>query len=287
MFGDRKKLILPLVFDIANLVKTAASTHTNKRYREYSPYVPAYNEMIPQPEFLRRNDVIQDTTLYKNESVASLMTSQLLPVNNIKDDRFLIDIGEARIKNVVVQNGAEKMTSPSSHINDNRSYHERKLNMTAFNVNGTKDQYAVESTVQLQITTLPKTHENRPNMTLEEYEELAFHQLNGTIRSSNGSSIELLPRPEMLISRYRVKPPFRKFPQPSVGSSIDSISSSKTCERFGTLCLRVDDYPITQIMGSIRRHKHAMSALLAEYTDKEDFDYTTYLQELQENNSKR
>lgn len=286
MFGDRKKLILPLVFDIANLVKTAA-IHGNKRYPEYSPYPPARNEMMPQPEFLRRNDVIQDATFYRNESVASLLTSQRSPVNNIKDDRFLVDIGEGRVKSVVTESSTEKNTHnrPSlPQTTDNRSYHERKLNMTAFNVNGTKDQYAVESTVQLQIA-LPKRHENRPNMTLEEYEELAFHQLNGTMRSSNGTSVESLPIPEMLISRYRVKPPFRKFPQPSTGSSIDS--NGKTCERFGTLCLRVDDYPMTQIMGSIRRHKHAMSALLAEFTDKEDYDYTTYLQELQETNSKR
>lgn len=36
-------------------------------------------------------------------------------------------------------------------------------------------------------------------------------------------------------------------------------------------------------MGSIRRHKHAMSALLAEYTDKEDMEKQLYLQEITNN----
>lgn len=39
-----------------------------------------------------------------------------------------------------------------------------------------------------------------------------------------------------------------------------------------------------QIMGSIRRHKHAMSALLAEYRDKSaELEYQEYLEELQLN----
>lgn len=38
-----------------------------------------------------------------------------------------------------------------------------------------------------------------------------------------------------------------------------------------------------QIMGSIRRHKHAMSALLAEYTDKEEMEQQLYLQEITNN----
>lgn len=36
-------------------------------------------------------------------------------------------------------------------------------------------------------------------------------------------------------------------------------------------------------MGSIRRHKHAMSALLAEYTDKEEMEQQLYLQEITNN----
>lgn len=275
MFGDRKKLILPLVFDIANLVKSAA-THATKQYHKYSSYPPANTEMMPEPEFLKRMDA----------DVSS-------PVSHLKNDRFVVDDGESKIKNIATtadQNSNEKTTQkkkdraivpqPTHGINtDNRSYHERKLNMTNFNVNGTKDQHAMESTIQFHIAAYP----NQSNMTLEEYEELAFHQLNGTVKSANGS-VESLPMPEMLISRYRTKQPFRKFTQP--GSSGLDIGL-KTCEqRFGTLCLRVDDYPITQIMGSIRRHKHAMSALLAEYTDKDDYEYTTYLQEITENNKR-
>lgn len=263
MFGDRKKLILPLVFDIANLVKSAAA-HSLKYYHKYSSYQPA-NEMMPEPEFLKRMDIDVSP-----------------PVSNLKNDRLLVDDGEGKIINIDTTKNTARVTQNKKNdeiINtDNRSYHERKLNMTNFNVSGTRDQHAIESTVQFHIAPYPK----KSNMTLEEYEELAFHQLNGTIKSVNGT-VESLPMPEMLISRYRAKQPYRKFTQPINGLD----SGLKTCEqRFGTLCLRVDDYPITQIMGSIRRHKHAMSALLAEYTDKEDYEYTTYLQEITENNKR-
>lgn len=45
----------------------------------------------------------------------------------------------------------------------------------------------------------------------------------------------------------------------------------------GGICLQVKNYPMNEIMGSIRRHRYAMDALLAEYRDKnaelEQIDY--------------
>lgn len=40
----------------------------------------------------------------------------------------------------------------------------------------------------------------------------------------------------------------------------------------------VKNYPVNEIMGSIRRHRHAMEALLAEYRDKDaEFEHIDYL----------
>lgn len=98
------------------------------------------------------------------------------------------------------------------------------------------------------------------NLTREEIEDQALSGLNGTfieqIHDVNGTLITPVP----LIGRYRKKgspgkPPFIRggpFPEP--------------CERFtGGICINVNDYPVNEIMGSIRRHRHAMEALLAEY----------------------
>lgn len=101
------------------------------------------------------------------------------------------------------------------------------------------------------------------NLTLEEIEDQALSGLNGTfieeIHDVNGTLITPVP----LIGRYRKKgspgkPPFTRggpFPEP--------------CERFtGGICINVNNYPVNEIMGSIRRHRHAMEALLAEYRGK-------------------
>ena len=42
--------------------------------------------------------------------------------------------------------------------------------------------------------------------------------------------------------------------------------------------MHVKNYPVNEIMGSIRRHRYAMEALLAEYRDKEaEFEHIDYL----------
>lgn len=47
---------------------------------------------------------------------------------------------------------------------------------------------------------------------------------------------------------------------------------------IGGICLYVKNYPVNDIMGSIRRHKYAMEALLAEYRDKDaELEHIDYL----------
>jgi hypothetical protein len=55
------------------------------------------------------------------------------------------------------------------------------------------------------------------------------------------------------------------------------LSLLRLFQTKGGICLQVKNYPMNEIMGSIRRHKYAMEALLAEYRDKnaeqENIDY--------------
>lgn len=222
MFGDRKKLILPIIFDIANLIRNAAKTKN-----------PHLSEMIPVPQHWKRSLNIN------NESALTTQNEVFAPDNLLQDSRIQIEITNGNIKNISNEVTKKNVgTSPKpGFISDN--YHVEKLNMTNFN--GTKDQDAMESSIHYQVT-LPRSLDAHIsyNGTMEEYEDLALSQLNGTgfEYTANGTNGENLPTPEMLISRYRAKPPFRKYSQPIV------IEGFKSCERFGNLCLKVDDYPM-------------------------------------------
>lgn len=256
MFGERRSLILPILFDIANLVKTASTSAATGKSLQFSDI-----ERIPTAEFLKRsyipleqvNEDARTTVLPLQQINASIPEIEpLINDSNIRDDRLQIDDDENITRNIAdnaaINHSTSKKTREAEHARamsakrplDDRSYHERKLNMTNFN--GTNDQFAMESEgVPIQVV-LPRMFIVNPNMTLEEYEELAFKELNDTdtvplIR--NETTGELLPMPEMLISRFRNKNPYRKLLP-----GTNSIESFKTCERFDTLCLRVEDYPM-------------------------------------------
>lgn len=114
----------------------------------------------------------------------------------------------------------------SKYDDDQPSYHERKLNMTNFR--GTpesNDQHAIESETRIHVS-LPNSNVSSV-MSLEEVENLAFKDLNGTIpkTSDNDTNIESLPEPEMLIRPYRVRP-------------------RPISERFDNIYLYVVDYPM-------------------------------------------
>lgn len=228
LFGDRKKLILPIIFDIANLVRTAASSsQNNRKYQEH--------EAIPDAQYLRRSFRESLTELLDKNDVVNTTETEI-PESNLKDDRLQIEESSSSTKLLKPQTLSKLMELNS----DTRSFHERKLNMTNFE--GTTDQDAMESNVPLDIT-LPRSMSNPTNISLEQYEHLALSELNDTLAENQvlkGNSTEDLPTPEMLISRYRVKNPYRKNTIVHPHTGIDL----RTCERFGTLCLRVEDYPM-------------------------------------------
>lgn len=230
LFGDRKKLILPIVFDIANLVRTAASSSQNSFNKKYQEH-----EAIPDAQYLRRSFRESLSELLDNNDVVNTTETEI-PVSNLKDDRLQIEEAGSLTKPLNTQTQSKSIELKY----ENRSFHERKLNMTNFE--GSTDQDAMESHVPLHVT-LPRALSNTPNISLEQYEHLALSELNDTLAENQvlkNNSTEDLPTPEMLISRYRVKNPYRKNTIIHPHTGIDL----RTCERFGTLCLRVEDYPM-------------------------------------------
>lgn len=184
MFGERKNLILPVIFDIANIVKDMSH---EKKYSKY---------------------------------------------NTARGDVAFVDENGTN-------EGRRKRHRRSVRFHDyggGKSYHEWKMNMTDFR--GTReanDQQAVESETQVRIALPNATVASEPlatsTMSLEEIENLALADLNGTSVTgekngiTNGTDDENLPEPEMLVR------PFRLRPRP-------------IAERFDNLFLYVSDYPL-------------------------------------------
>lgn len=263
MFGESRSLMLPILFDIANLVRSAAASSTQSRFART---LLEDLEFLPKSEFLKHSFI----PINSNETNGILSTEPDVRPSNMQDNTISIDeeaVNNARnIIDSKIASGPEPLPHPMPLISyqnpprhsaavaevlrsrrlDQRSYHERKLNMTNFN--GSSDQFAMESEgVPIKIT-LPQSPMppalSEQGLTLEQYEDLALRDLNDTdipaeLLLRNQTTGELLPLPEMLISRYRNKNnPYRKLL-----NGANSIDTLRTCERFGPLCLRVEDYP--------------------------------------------
>ncbi|XP_059614985.1 neurotrophin 1 [Phlebotomus argentipes] len=283
MFGDRKDLILPLVLDIANLVRFATTT---PHYTTYDTFFE--NEPIPQAQLLRRSFNTQSTVESdeRNEAAAAGLDTAN-PMSNIRDDRLSVEEDDGVIVTTNEGQRSPRQSESRAFLVTREPPHYDKLvqMMPQFEQKLEQDSQKspTEATDQLVgesrplPITLTRASPIERNLTLEEIEDLAFESLNGTDSTDSPaaeSDSENLPTPEMLIGRKR----HRKKPPPSFLYRQPSHLSSHTCERFtGNICLRVDDYPMDQIMGSIRRHSYAMNALLAEYSDKaeeQDADFS-------------
>lgn len=228
MFGDSNTvpLLLPIVFDLANLVREGYLR--SDTYQEH--------EKQDKDQFLRRS--------FQVGSKAPRAPKEIefsAPANSRHDDSLVIDEEDEPIVKDIEENFDDLKPEP--------------LMLT------------MNSTIAQKPLSLRRNIESSTKkLSLEEIENLAFSEINGTthehIKDVNGSSISPMP----LIGRYRKKNPYNTGPLP------------ETCSRFtGGICLSVKNYPLNDIMGSIRRHRYAMEALLAEYRDKtaelEQLDY--------------
>lgn len=191
MFGERTNLILPVILDIANIVKDLPH---EKEYNKYN----IDEEEVP-----------------------------------FADDR---GTNGRRARRMARSVRLHDYGGGGGAGGGGKSYHEWKMNMTDFR--GTReanDQQAIESETQVRVALPNATVTSMPlastTMSLEEIENLALADLNGTSATgekngiTNGTDDENLPEPEMLVR------PFRLRPRP-------------IAERFDNLYLYVSDYPL-------------------------------------------
>lgn len=239
MFGElnTRPLLLPIIYDLANLVREGFLR--SDKYQEH--------EKQNTNQFLRRSFNVEPKPFEK--SIATREIDFAVPSNLMRDETLSVeDMDEPKVKNI------ERFDSIKA---------EPLMQILNTSINAITERPIASFTLpRIQLTTAR-------NLTLEEIEDLALSGLNGTvdgsIKDANGTEIS----PMALIGgRYRKKTPYRSSSGPF----------PETCDRFtGGICLNVKNYPMNEIMGSIRRHRHAMEALLAEYRDKtaelEQLDY--------------
>uniref|UniRef100_A0A1B0CQB6 Uncharacterized protein n=1 Tax=Lutzomyia longipalpis TaxID=7200 RepID=A0A1B0CQB6_LUTLO len=238
MFGDRKDLILPLILDMANLIRFATTT---AQYNTYDTFFE--NEPIPHAQLLRRSltQSTMEESDAQNEAIETILnTTDPLPnpMLNIRDDRLSVEDDDGVIVATDGQRSPRQSESRAFLVNREQPHYEKliqlipnfdqKLDLDEQRSTPETTDPLVEDPQPLPIT-LTRASPTEKNLTLEEIEQLAFESLNGTDTTDLPStqSDENLPTPEKLIGRNR-----------------------------------------DQIMGSIRRHSYAMNALLAEYSDK-------------------
>lgn len=213
LFGEKRKLILPIILDIANVVRSALNDHQINE-RKYGTIKKRHRRTI---EHAKSGD------------------TQISNTNNIIND------------NEVNPNARHTRQKRQRKSADYFSYsHQSDIlapqNMSASNDINNDDvmtnDHADPNLDNFVHVTLP-LYTNR-TVSMEEYEDLALNELNGTEFSDefgDENSLkynESLPQPAKLLSnRYRI--PIRRPPMQH---------NLRKCELFDSLCLRVDDYPV-------------------------------------------
>lgn len=260
MFGDDEKLTLPLIFDIANLVKTAAD-----KYLRYE------HEMLP-------------TAAPKHEPLQTVSSRRNLELTSTEEiDDFLEDpymepklINEALMKPTVTNSSRSKRSTEFVHKLVRAiplNHDSNQLNTTQFL--GPYESMperpkiitpSISTTAQFKPTketTFPPDAENTV-IDYNQVEDLALADLNGTLaddapRPTQSTSLvkskDDLPSAEELVGgphirgsnriRYNSKPPRGPPPGLSVRPIKPSEVYPKRCERFtASMCLQADDYPL-------------------------------------------
>ncbi|XP_033238641.1 neurotrophin 1 isoform X2 [Drosophila pseudoobscura] len=339
MFGNDKKLILPIVYDLANLVKSSTRKYLNlgsdlasAALLHTAPVKRKQDQLtVEESPLKRRQDQLTVEESEQDDHVGTIDVSAAPTEDAASLEDFFeemqSDVLDPQMINEALQSADMKRNSSSK---DARSRVRRSANEFVHKLTRSVPVSVTEQqllggiagrTIRLNTTSFQQPSSGANNQSYVEIEDLAFAGLNGTDviplnaderldlqRNSAEEPLpeEPLPNPEELIAgpRYRLgkRPhPGQKSAAPvkrkrvqsgSRGRPKTSASSHKPlvvppavaqrkCERFtSNMCIRTDDYPLEQIMGSIRRHKNAMSALLAEFYDKpnnnlefsEDFD---------------
>lgn len=250
MFGDRKELILPLVLDIANLVKLAAeSNHAGARSKGQS--LAVHDQYDPLPAAVHDDRlsvdmddevVVRDTKEENHSEQRAFIVTRSAPFY----DHLLKMVPKpmAPKKQPVLQRRVDSGQPPKPPTT-------LPLNQKPFLVPSTVEARVPTSVTPPTMQMSSKNHSGAYN----EVEDLALQNLNGTHwTDSEPSATELdeededaaddetLPTAEKLIGgRYRKKP-YSRYSQRKPGSS---LAAASLCEKFtGSVCLRVEDYPM-------------------------------------------
>lgn len=257
MFGDRKELILPLVLDIANLVQMAAQTNDAEPPPQDAAAkattagktlaVRDQYELLPSAE-LTSSRVERSAPQLAALNDDRMVVEEPAPVeisDNRKEGRSLIVNRSApfydhlmkkiipRVRTPTIQRRSDVAASPG-------------LNKAPFVVPSTQNGNNIPE------TTISHVQRNNTE-SYNEVEDLALRALNGTVLDTDSAAQlnnndddedeETLPTAEKLIGgRYRKKPHSRYSHRkpPSY-----PISNPSLCEKFtGSVCLRVEDYPM-------------------------------------------
>lgn len=205
MFGsdNSRPLLLPIIFDLANLIREGSLR--SDKYQE--------NEKQNHHQFLRRSF---ETQSRPNSSIKEIDFAA--PANYLRDDSLQVEISEPIIKNI----NPISRSSISDNIRAEPLIQILNKNLTInSSIQSTLTRSSSSSSSSL--VDIPKV-----NLSMEEIENLALKDLNGTlvesIKDVNGSEIS----PMALISRNRKRPShqhnnsYRKPTGPL----------PETCERF-------------------------------------------------------
>ncbi|XP_034655320.1 neurotrophin 1 isoform X1 [Drosophila subobscura] len=326
MFGNDKKLILPIVYDLANLVKSSTRKYLNLE-SDLAAASASVTALLQAPSLQRRQDQLTVVESEQDDRVGTIDVSgkpeganasvQPEVAASLEDffEEMQSDVLDPQMINEALQSAESTQRNSSSKDSKRvrRSANEFVHKLTRSVPLSVTEQQLLGGiagrTVRLNTTSFQQSPSSS-NQSYVEIEDLAFAGLNGTEvlplsaderldlqRNSGEESLpeEPLPSPEELIAgpRYRLgkrpspgqksQPVKRKRLQtgslrgrPKTSASSHKpqvvpplVVAQRKCERFtSNMCIRTDDYPLEQIMGSIRRHKNAMSALLAEFYDK-------------------
>lgn len=239
LFGNREELVLPLVLDIANLIKHAglrqAQTQSKYGEREVPPSIQTLQRSFfsakPQSFTWHKSSFKTSSDEDESESTATVTDITKLVVMQQRDSTLQVEeTGNTAKNTTTIHSRVRRFVQYPNDKKLAQSYHERKFNMTAFNSTDNQiDQDAVASSLSYSIVA-PQ------NITLDEIEDLTFSSLNAGNESTNFNlTTEFLPTPEQLIARKRYRPYKPK---------LSNRKEIEDCEIFsGTICLHVKNYP--------------------------------------------
>lgn len=205
LFGEKRAIILPILLDIANVMRNATAHHPhqiNGRKYDTADIKKRHRRTIDHIKSLQQAKQLLATK--SGETKSSFRKSP---------------------EYITLYRGSK--AAVSSPPND--------TSIEILAESAAIDAYETKLENNLVHVTLPMIS-NRTT-TLDEVEDLALNDLNGTdsVERTDRMANETLPKPAMLLSSSRYHIPIRR---PT------DYMNLRNCEFFGNLCLHAEDYPM-------------------------------------------